>query len=71
MASGNNPYHPALLHGLSGNDLGRRWLAGVNLRLYGLALGWGGSLLADERFLFHRHCGFSRFFEFELLCALP
>jgi hypothetical protein len=46
--------------GLGGNNLAGRRLAGVNLRLRGLALGWGGALLADEGFLFHSHLGFSR-----------
>jgi hypothetical protein len=44
------------------NDFARSWLGGVNLRLRGLALGRGGCLLADERFLFHSHFGFLRFY---------
>jgi hypothetical protein len=42
-----------------GNNFAGRRLAGVNLRLRGLALGWSGGLLADEGFLFHSHLGFS------------
>ena len=41
-----------------GNNFAGRRLAGVNLRLRGLALGWSGGLLADEGFLFHSHLWF-------------
>jgi hypothetical protein len=48
-------------HSEGGNNFAGLWLGAVNLRLHGLALGGSGSLLADERFLFHSHCGFSNF----------
>jgi hypothetical protein len=47
-----------VLRAAGSNNLAGRGLAGVNLRLRRLALGWGGGLLADERFLFHSHLCF-------------
>jgi hypothetical protein len=60
----SNVFAVDILNGVrfeGGNNFAGLRLGGVNLRLHGLALGGSGSLLADERFLFHSHCGFSSF----------
>jgi hypothetical protein len=67
MAGGNNHAYRglAVLEGwlaAGGDNFACRRLAGVKLRLRGVALGCRGCLLADKGFLFHSHCGFSRFY---------
>jgi hypothetical protein len=47
-----------------------RRLAGIDLRLEGVALGYRCALLVDERFLFHSHLLFLQVL-IELLYAIP